>query len=133
MKFDSKSIGHPKRPRKELTFLEANEIVRSFCEQRNWRQFHKPKDLAIGVVTEGAELLDLFRFKSEMEVEALLSNKQTREMIADEMADVQFFLLRLSEITGINLADALRKKIRKNRSKYPVKRARGSNRKYNQS
>ncbi|MDR4485492.1 MAG: nucleotide pyrophosphohydrolase [Nitrospirales bacterium] len=133
MKSKSKSLGHASPKTNELTFLDAKELVRSFCEQRNWRQFHKPKDLAIGVVTEGAELLDLFRFKNELEVEALLSHKQTRETIADEMADVQFFLLRLSEITGINLADALRKKIRKNRSKYPMKRARGSNRKYNES
>ena len=84
-------------------------------------------------MTEGAELLDLFRFKSEAEVQSLLDGKHTREMIADEMADVQFFLLRMSEITGIDLGDALRRKIRKNRSKYPVKRARGSNLKYNQS
>ena len=88
--------------------------------------------MAIGVVTEGAELLDLFRFKSDLEVQALLDNKHTREMVADEMADVQFFLLRMSEVTGIDLSDSLRRKIRKNRSKSPVKRARDSNLKYNQ-
>lgn len=116
-----------------LNFLDAIELVRRFCDQRDWRQFHKPKDLAIGIVTEGAELLDLFRFKNEAEVQSLLKNKVSRDMVADEMADVQFFLLRMSEVTGIDLGRALRKKIRKNRSKYPVKRAKGSNLKYNQS
>ncbi len=116
-----------------LTFLDAIEMVRRFCDQRDWRQFHKPKDLAIGVVTEGAELLDLFRFKNDEEVQALLRNKVTRGMVADEMADVQFFLLRMSEVTGIDLGGALQTKIRKNRSKYPVRRAKGSNIKYNQS
>ena len=133
MKLESRPSVRKKQPGKELTFLDAIGLVRRFCDERNWRQFHKPKDLAIGVVTEGAELLDLFRFKSEPEVESLLDSKHTREMVADEMADVQFFLLRMSEITGIDLGDALRRKIRKNRSKYPVKRARGSNLKYNQS
>lgn len=116
-----------------LNFLDAIELVRRFCDQGDWRQFHKPKDLAIGIVTEGAELLDLFRFKNEVEVESLLKNKVSRDMVADEMADVQFFLLRMSEVTGIDLGGALRKKIRKNRSKYPIKRAKGSNLKYNQS
>lgn len=115
-----------------LTFFDAIGLVRSFCDQRDWRQFHKPKDLAIGVVTEGAELLDLFRFKNDLEVQSLLDDRRTREMVADEMADVQFFLLRMSEITGIDLGDALRRKIRKNRRQYPVRRARGSNLKYNQ-
>jgi NTP pyrophosphatase (non-canonical NTP hydrolase) len=131
MKLEIRPIARNKQTGKELTFLDAIELVRRFCDQRNWRQFHKPKDLAIGVVTEGAELLDLFRFKNEPEVQSLLDNKHTREMVADEMADVQFFLLRMSEVTGIDLVDALRRKIRKNRSKYPVKRARGSNLKYN--
>lgn len=133
MKQESQTIVRKNQTDENLTFLDAIELVRNFCDQRNWRQFHKPKDLAIGVVTEGAELLDLFRFKSEAEVQSLLDNKHTREMVSDEMADVQFFLLRMSEVTGINLGNALRKKIRKNRSKYPVKRAKGSNLKYNQS
>jgi NTP pyrophosphatase (non-canonical NTP hydrolase) len=123
---------HDRQAGNTLTFLDATQLVRSFCDQRNWRQFHKPKDLAIGIVTEGAELLDLFRFKNDLEVQGFLGNKRTREMVADEMADVQFFLLRMSEITGIDLGNALRRKIRKNRSHYPVKRARGSNLKYNQ-
>lgn len=133
MKLEAKSSGKDKRGREAVTFLAAMELVRGFCDQRNWRQFHKPKDLAIGVVTEGAELLDLFRFKSDTEVQALLEDKHMREMVADEMADVQFFLLRMSEVTGIDLSDALRRKIRKNRTKYPVSRAKGSNLKYNQS
>ena len=133
MKSGTKSTAKAKQAWEAVTFLDAMELVRGFCDQRNWRQFHKPKDLAIGVVTEGAELLDLFRFKSDLEVQALLDNKHTREMVADEMADVQFFLLRMSEVTGIDLPNALRRKIMKNRAKYPVRRAKGSNLKYNRN
>ena len=85
MKSGTKSSVRDKQAWETVTFLDAMELVRSFCDQRNWRQFHKPKDLAIGVVTEGAELLDLFRFKSDPEVQALLDNKHTREMVADEI------------------------------------------------
>jgi NTP pyrophosphatase (non-canonical NTP hydrolase) len=132
MKLESRRIAPKRLAGKTLTFLDAVGLVRSFCDQRDWKQFHKPKDLAIGVVTEGAELLDLFRFKNDLEVQSLLCDERKPEMIADEMADVQFFLLRMSEITGIDLGDALRRKIRKNRRQYPVKHARGSNLKYNQ-
>jgi len=106
--------------------------VQAFCEARDWDQFHNIKDLAIGVVTEGAELLELFRFQSPEECEALLLEPAKRQALEDEMADVLFFLLRIAGRYHIDLPSALRAKIKKNAAKYPVEKARGSNRKYDE-
>ena len=107
--------------------------VREFCEQRDWDQFHGPKDLAIGLVTEGAELLDIFRFKSDEECLSILASPQSRERVEEELADVFFFILRFAQLNGIDLGYALQSKIVKNSLKYPVTSSRGSNRKYNES
>ncbi len=106
--------------------------VKNFCEARDWDQFHNIKELAIGVSTESAELLELFRFRSLEECEALLSNVSSREKIEDEMADVFFFLLRIAGRYGVDLKAALAKKMQKNAQKYPVEKARGSNKKYDE-
>lgn len=106
--------------------------IADFCEARDWDQFHDAKELAIGLVTESSELLDLFRFKSVAEVEALFDSPLSREKIEDEIADVLFFLLRFSGRYKIDLSAALELKIQKNAAKYPVELSRGSNRKYNE-
>lgn len=111
---------------------EWTGVVRAFCEERDWDQFHGPKDLAIGLSTEAAELLELFRFKSEKEIEMKLQDPVYRGKIADELADVFFFLLRFSQKHGFSLDQALAGKMRKNAEKYPVSRAKGSNLKYNE-
>ena len=114
----------------ELKTLEAT--VREFCEARDWDQFHDIKELAIGVVTEGSELLENFRFRSREESEALFSDPEKRLAIEEEMADVFFFLLRIAGRYKIDLAAALAAKMKKNGERYPVDKARGSNRKYNE-
>ncbi len=107
------------------------ERVKSFCEARDWDQYHNAKDLAIGVSTEAGELLDLFRFKSPEEVEVMFHNALEREDIEDELSDVLFFLLRLGQKYDIDLARAFERKMEKNALKYPVEKTRGSNKKYN--
>ena len=109
---------------------DYKERIAEFCSARDWDQFHDAKELAIGLVTESSELLDLFRFKSVAEVEEMFIQPHTREKIEDEVADVLFFLLRLSGRYQIDLRTALEFKIQKNAAKYPVELSRGSNRKY---
>ncbi len=113
------------------TFAELKEQVKQFCEARDWDQYHNAKDLAIGVSTEAGELLDLFRFKSLEEVEEMFRDDGELEDIEDEIADVLFFLLRLGQKYNIDLAVAFERKMEKNEEKYPVKMARGLNKKYN--
>jgi NTP pyrophosphatase (non-canonical NTP hydrolase) len=113
------------------TLSDLQAAVRRFCEERDWDQFHGAKDLAIGVVTEGAELLDHFRFLDETQVSALLASPIQREAVEDELADVLFFLLRFAQRFDIDLAAALHGKMKKNADKYPIAKAKGRNTKYN--
>lgn len=107
-------------------------LVKAFCEAREWDQFHNPKDLGIGISTEAAELLDLFRFKSNTQIEEALKSEQYRLKVQHELADVLFFVLRFSQMNGIDLSEALNKKLELNNQKYPVESSKGSNKKYNE-
>ncbi len=104
--------------------------VRSFCEARDWDQFHSSKDLAIGLATEAAELLANFRFLTAEQVTQRLGDDKDRLAIEQEVGDVLFFLLRFCQRCEIDPGSALLQKLAVNEAKYPVGRARGSNLKY---
>jgi NTP pyrophosphatase (non-canonical NTP hydrolase) len=104
--------------------------VREFCEARDWDRFHAPKDLAIGLVTEASELLELFRFRDDTECARLLATPEGREAASDEIADVLFFVLRFCDRNGIDPGQALAAKLAKNEKRYPAEKARGRNVKY---
>lgn len=113
------------------TINELIKQVQEFCEARDWDQFHNPKDLAIGLSTESNELLDIFRFKTEEQMNKIMHSSK-REHVEEEIADVFFFVLRFAQMNNIDLSEALTKKINKNNEKYPVEKAKGSNSKYNE-
>lgn len=106
--------------------------VQAFCQARDWDQFHSPDQLAIGLATESAELLALFRFKTPVQVAELMASTLGRERVSDELADVYFFLLRFAQMNAIDLSAALDAKLAKNELKYPVERSRGKNLKYDE-
>jgi len=116
----------------KTTIKDLKEMVRFFCEERDWDQFHNPKDLVIGISTEAGELLDCFRFKSVEECERLISDINKKSKVTEEVADVFYFLLRLAQKYDIDLSVELEKKMKKNNEKYPVEESRGSNRKYSE-
>ena len=91
----------------------VQERVEKFCAERDWGQFHGAKDLAIGLITEASELLEIFRFKSEDEIREMFKNSSQREKIEDEISDVFFFLLRFSGRHQIDLLEAFEKKMQK--------------------
>lgn len=109
---------------------DLKQMVREFSEERDWDQFHNPKDLAIGIVTEASELLEMFRFKTEVEVDALLNQQSSAKKVRDELADVLYFALRLAQKYDIDVSSSLEEKIKDNAKRYPVKKAKGSNKKY---
>ena len=111
------------------TINELIEMVQTFCEERDWDQFHNPKDLSIGISTEANELLDIFRFKSEQQMKDLMHSSK-REHVEEEIADVLFFVLRFAQMNEIDLPSVLKTKIEKNNKKYPVETAKGNNNKY---
>ena len=109
---------------------ELKEKIRRFCEERDWDQFHGAKELAIGVITESSELLEHFRFKSEKEIEEMFNNLEKKQKISEEVADVFYFILRLSQKYNIDLSSELSKKLEKNEKNYPIEKSKGSNKKY---
>lgn len=105
-------------------------MVKIFCTERDWDQFHNPKDLAIGLSTESNELLDLFRFKTEEQMQEMMNDKKKRECISEELSDIFFFLLRFSQMYKFDMENGLIDKIKKNDSKYPLDKVKGKNQKY---
>ena len=114
----------------ETNITELKKQVKTFCEDRDWDQFHSPKELAIGLVTEASELLDIFRFKSEEQINGLLEDPERRTCIADELADTFYFILRFAQMNNFDLSEIIATKIQKNEKKYPLHLAKGSNKKY---
>jgi NTP pyrophosphatase (non-canonical NTP hydrolase) len=114
----------------DTTLAMLTDRVTAFCTARDWDQFHGPRDLAIGVVTEAAELLELFRFRTDDDITTALGGGEMRQDVEFELADVLFFVLRLAARHGIDVASACERKLALNESRYPVATSRGSNRKY---
>lgn len=111
---------------------QLKDVVQKFCSDREWDQFHNPKDLAIGFSTEANELLDLFRYKSEAEIEQKFLDPNFKLKVEHELSDVFFFVLRFAQIRNIDLTKAFEVKMKHNADKYPVEKAKGSNKKYNE-
>lgn len=109
---------------------ELEAVVKKFCKERDWDQFHNPKDLAIGISTEANELLDIFRFKSDEDIKEIFKCYQKKQHIEEEIADVIFFLLRFTQMNEIDIEKALNDKIKKNAKKYPIDKSKGKNLKY---
>ncbi len=116
----------------KTTVQDLKEEVKAFCDAREWGQFHNPKDLAIGMVTEASELLEIFRFKDEDEIAQIMKDPEHRIMISDEISDVLYFILRFADMNGMDISSSLVEKLRKNEEKYPEGLSRGSNKKYNE-
>ena len=102
----------------------------AFRDEREWKQFHNFKDLAITLTLESAEVLEHAQWKTAKELEAHLADPRTKEHVADELADVLHVLLLLAEHAKIDLAEAFHTKLTKTARKYPVEKARGSAKKY---
>ncbi|HEY1074755.1 MAG TPA: nucleotide pyrophosphohydrolase [Patescibacteria group bacterium] len=110
----------------QLTKLQ--DQLEKFREERDWKQFHNPKDLAISLSLEASEVLEHFQWKNVDEVKAHIIEK--KEDIAAELADVLYWLLLLSKDLNVDLEAAFQKKMDKNAQKYPVDKAKGTHKKY---
>lgn len=104
----------------DTTIDQLKAQVKAFCDERGWDPYHSPKDLAIGLSTEAAELLELFRFVFEKDMPAMMDDPVARGKMADELADSLYFILRFSQMYGFDLSSGLRGKIKKNAVKYPA-------------
>jgi len=110
----------------DLAALRAE--LRQFASERDWDQYHSPKNLAAALCVEAAELLEHFQWRTDDESKSLPSDQIAK--IQEELADVLFYLVRLADKLDVDLLEAARNKIVLNARKYPVEKARGNSRKY---
>lgn len=110
-----------------MTFEEAAELFRQFRDERDWQQFHNPKDVALSLTLEAAELLELFQWSG-----SAVDVPERREQMAQELADVLLYCVAFADATGIDIPEAMAAKMALNRQKYPADKARGSSRKYDE-
>lgn len=115
----------------EETPLEVlKERVRAFSRERNWEQFHHPKDLGVALACELGEVLELFRYRTNDEIRAWLVDAANRRTLAHELADCLWLLLRMADVCAIDLASALDEKVDLAALKYPVEKVYGRPDKY---
>lgn len=104
------------------------DALRHFAAERDWDQFHSPKNLASALVVEAGELLERFQWLTEERSRAL--SAEEKKAVAEEIADVFVYLIRLADKLDVDLLAAARDKIARNAEKYPVAKARGNAKKY---
>lgn len=107
---------------------ELTASVVDFRDARDWKQFHNPKDCAISLSLEAAEVLEHFQWKTADEISRYVADH--RDRIGDELSDVLYWALLMSHDLGIDLEQAFKQKLRRNGEKYPVEKARGVHTKY---
>ncbi|MUI56636.1 nucleotide pyrophosphohydrolase [Pseudomonas aeruginosa] len=103
-----------------------------FAAERNWAQFHSPKNLVMALTGEVGELSEIFQWMDEEQSKDAARHPDTTQAVQDELADVLMYLVRLASVLGVDLDAAARQKLEQNNRKYPVEKARNSSKKYDQ-
>lgn len=112
----------------ELAALKAK--VLAFARERDWEQFHTPKNLAMALAAETGELMEHFQWLHTGQDSAIFKHADKQEAIRDELADILIYTLEFANIAGIDLTGAVHAKMAKNAAKYPVDKAKGTAAKY---
>jgi NTP pyrophosphatase (non-canonical NTP hydrolase) len=107
---------------------KITEKIKKFRDERDWMQFHDPKNMAVSIILEASELLEHFQWKTSEEVERYA--RQNHAEIKDEIADIALYLFELADNLDISLINAMEDKLKKNEMRYPVEKARGKHTKY---
>ena len=114
-----------------MTELEQLRLkLREFAAERDWDQFHSPKNLAMALSVEASELVECFQWLTEEQSRTL--SAQQLAAVTDEIADIQLYLIRLADKLDVDIRSAVCEKFKKNEAKYPADKVRGSAKKYNE-
>jgi NTP pyrophosphatase (non-canonical NTP hydrolase) len=105
---------------------ELRESLRLFAEERDWGQFHTPKNLVMALAGEVGELIEHFQWLTPAESAEVMADPAKARAVVDELADVLIYLVRLADVLGVDLLDAAGRKLAENAKRYPVEGARGS-------
>lgn len=123
----SKADGTPKQ------LIDVKNLAASlqrFADDRDWQQFHSPKNLLLALTGEVGELCEVFQWMSEADSVAAAKHPATAQAVKDELADVLMYLVRLSSVLGVDLNEAVTSKLALNDQKYPVDKAKSTSKKY---
>ena len=110
-----------------------SEALRAFADERDWAQFHSPKNLVMALTGEVGELTEIFQWMTEEASRTATAEPRVAAAVREEIADVLLYLVRLASVLGVDLDAAVREKLARNAEKYPVDRSRGNSRKYSAS
>ena len=117
---------------KKFNIEEISNYLTKFAKDRDWEQYHTPKNLACALSVEASELLEIFQWKTRSEEEDLLGeDNPERKKIEDEISDIITYAIRLCDVMNIDLESAMKRKFKDNELKYPADQVKGSARKYN--
>jgi len=107
---------------------ELIKKLREFADERDWEQFHSPKNLSMALVVEAGEILECFQWLTEEQSRSL--DSETLKKVKEEIGDVQIYLARLADQLGFSPLEAAEEKLKQNKKKYPVEKAKGKANKY---
>jgi NTP pyrophosphatase (non-canonical NTP hydrolase) len=110
------------------SIAELTKLALAFRDERDWKQFHNPKDMALSLVLESAEVLELMQWKNGKELDEHLA--RNRAKLAEELSDVLFWVLAMANDFGIELGESFKAKLIENAKKYPIDKAKGVSTKY---
>ena len=113
-----------------LDIGKVKAYLREFATDRDWEQFHTPKNLVMALAGEAGELTEIFQWLTPEESARIMEDKEKGDAVRQELADVLQYVIRLSDVLGIDIEQALWKKLKANAEKYPVCQAKGHARKY---
>ena len=115
-----------------IDFARLAARLEHFAAERDWAQFHSPKNLVMALTGEVGELNEIFQWISEEDSKGVGRDPQTAKAVQDELADVLLYLVRLSSVLGVDLDAAVQQKLKANALRYPVDKVRGSSKKHSQ-
>jgi len=114
----------------ETCIQEIKDNVLAFARAREWEQFHSPKNLSMAIAAEAAELMEHFLWQSADQSRGDMETEKLRAKVEEELADIFIFAIEFANVTGIEIAEVIEAKMRRNAEKYPVEKARGRSEKY---
>jgi len=119
----------PPQP-KLVSVSTLEQALDEFARERDWTQFHSPKNLVMALTGEVGELAELFQWMTEEQSKRAGKDEHTAEAVQEELADVLLYLVRLASVLGVDLDEAAKRKLKTNAIRYPVSKARGTSKKY---
>ena len=110
---------------KKITIQEIKDLMESFVKERDWQQFHKSKNLSMALSVEASELVELFQWLENEEAEQMMKNNDFRSKAIDEIADILLYVIAFANRNDIDISEAIKQKIKKNKKKYPTDKFKG--------